>query len=522
MKRLILIILLLFLTACTKQADKSMESKFQNIRQPAVAGQFYPVNAERLTNKINKYLPIVEEQKVEGNIKAIMVPHAGYDFSAPVAAYSYKQLQGKQIGTAVIICNSHTAYFNGIAVDESDAWQTQLGLVEVDKELTEKLVKSDDVIKYNSNVHKDDHTLEVQLPFLQTVLAGNPPSLKLRRANFKIVPILFGNTYDDSYKKLARVLADNLGENDIVIISTDMSHYPSYEDANKIDKQTLEMIKLADILKLESHIKEVESQNIAGEQTVLCGIDGVKTVLELYGLLDWDRIEVLKYANSGDVEIGDKDSVVGYGAVIFALTPGPSPARASRERGAMKNMLNEQQKEELLNIARTTVESYVREGKAPEFNISDERLKWKEGAFVTLHNNGKLRGCIGQIVPSDKPLWQVVRDMAVAACSEDHRFNPVSKKELDKIDYEVSVLSVPEKIDNWQDIELGKHGVILQKGLRSGVFLPQVATETGWSKEEFLSQLCRQKAGLSPDCYKKNPDVELKVFTAQVISTRKY
>ncbi len=494
---------ILILTACTKQADKPMEPKFQNIRQPAVAGQFYPVDKEELKSKIEEYLLAVEKQKVEGNIKAIIVPHAGYDFSAPVAAYSFKQLQDKKINTAIIICNSHTAYFEGIAIDESDAWQTPLGLIEIDKELAKKLVKSDNVIKYNSNVHKDDHTLEVQLPFLQTVLAGQ----------FKIVPILFGNTRDDSYKKLVRALADNLDKDDIVIISTDMSHYPSYEDANRVDKQTLKMIKSADILKLESHVKEVESQNIAGEQTVLCGIDGVKTVMELYGLLGWDKIEVLKYANSGDVAIGDKDSVVGYGAVVFTSPPAPL---LRKERGAIGNMLNEEQKKELLNIARATVESYARDGKVPKFDVNDERLKWKKGAFVTIHKDSKLRGCIGQIAPSGKPLWQVVRDMAVAACSKDHRFSPVSKKELDNIDYEVSVLSIPEKINNWQDIELGKHGIILQKGLRSGVFLPQVADETGWSKEEFLSQLCWQKAGLAPDCYKNDSDVELKVFTAQV------
>ena len=447
-----------------------------------------------------------------------MVPHAGYAFSAPVAAHSYKQLQDKKINTAVIICNSHTAYFDGIAIDESDAWQTPLGLVEVDKELAGKLVKQNDVIKFNSDVHKDDHTLEVQIPFLQVVLDGR----------FKIVPILFGNTdpsltlplsrggKEPSYKKLARALADNLAENDILIISTDMSHYPAYEDANKIDKQTLEMIKSADIAKLENYFKDVESQNIPNEQTVLCGIDGVKTVLELYNLLDWDGIEVLKYANSGDVPIGDKDSVVGYGAVVFALTPGPSPAL--RERGAIDNELNNQQKEQLLNIARATVESYVKYGKAPEFDVSDGRLKLKQGAFVTLRNNGKLRGCIGQITPSEKPLWQAVRDMAIAACSEDRRFNPISKEELGEIDYEVSVLSVPEKINDWQDIELGKHGVIMQKGSRSGVFLPQVADETGWSKEEFLSQLCSQKAGLPPDCY-KDKDVELKIFTAQAFKS---
>ena len=176
------------------------------------------------------------------------------------------------------------------------------------------------------------------------------------------------------------------------------------------------------------------------------------------------------------------------------------------------NILNKKQQQELLNIARASVENYICSGSATEFNIGDDLLKARQGAFVTLHKDGKLRGCIGQIIPSKKPLWQVVHDMAIAAAIKDNRFSPVSAEDLEKLKYEISVLSVPRKINNWQDIELGKHGVIIRKGLRSGVFLPQVADETGWSKEEFLSQLCSQKAGLAQDCYKKN--VELKIFTA--------
>jgi len=166
-------------------------------------------------------------------------------------------------------------------------------------------------------------------------------------------------------------------------------------------------------------------------------------------------------------------------------------------------------------MAKETVESFVTTGQAPEFDVTDERLKQKQGAFVTLTKNGQLRGCIGQIVPTDEPLWQVVREMAVAACSEDGRFNPVEKSELDELEYEVSVLSAPEAIDDWKKIELGKQGVIIRKGGRSGVFLPQVATETGWTLEEFLGQLCSQKAGLSPSCY-KDKDTEIQIFSAQV------
>ncbi len=517
MKKIIIIFLLLLFTSCTtnqttmKESEKQDNTKpmFKNIRQPAVAGQFYLGEANSLKEQINKYLAEAETEKIDGQIKAIMVPHAGYDYSAPVAAYSYKQLEGRQINTAIIISNSHSAYFNGVAVDESDAWQTPLGTVAVDKDLAAKIVQVDEAISFNSKVHANDHTLEVQLPFLQIVIDGN----------FKIVPILFGNTKDDSYQKLAKALADNLGKNDIVIISTDMSHYPSHEDANRIDQKTLEMIKTADVAKLESHITDIEIQNVPEEQTVICGVDGVKTVMEIYNLLGWDEIRILKYANSGDVAIGDKSSVVGYGAVAFTSPPAHllSKERGAKEEGVEINLLNKEQQKELLHIAKITVENYVKDKKTPEFTVSDERLQRKEGAFVTLHKDGQLRGCIGQIVPSEKPLWQVVRDMAMVACSEDYRFNPVSEKELDKIDYEVSVLSVPASIDNWQNVELGKHGVIVRKGLRGGVFLPQVAAETGWTREEFLGQLCSQKAGLPSDCY-KDKDINLEVFTAQVFS----
>jgi len=500
MRKLVFVfIIILFLTACSvEQASNDMPKE---IRPPAVAGQFYPAAAEEITEQINGYLKQASTPPVAGEIKAIIVPHAGYDFSGQVAAYAFKLLEGVKINTAVLIGNSHTAYFDGAAIDSSDVWQTPLGQVAVDKELADKLIKADSAIKYDASVHGQDHVLEVEIPFLQVVLAGN----------FKIVPIMLGNKADDSYKKLAKALKDNLGENDVVVVSSDMSHYPKHEDANKIDRGALEKIKSGKVDELEKYVESVENSGVANEQTVLCGIDAVKTLLELARLSGWDKIEVLKYLNSGDVSgIGDKNRVVGYGAVAFA--------QAHNSQLATHNSadeLNDEQKKKILDIARQTVEGFVNTGRIPEFKISDERLNKKQGAFVTLTKNGQLRGCIGQIVPTDEPLWQVVREMAVAACSEDGRFNPVEKSELDELEYEVSVLSAPEAIDDWKKIELGKQGVIIRKGGRSGVFLPQVATETGWTLEEFLGQLCSQKAGLSPSCY-KDKDTEIQIFSAQV------
>jgi AmmeMemoRadiSam system protein B/AmmeMemoRadiSam system protein A len=553
-KIFILFITLIFLFACSNQ--KATNDMSKKIRQPAVAGQFYPYEAGAITDDIQRFLNQVgplspalsptpsvvgerefplprgtqrgrDREGVVGDIRAIMVPHAGYDYSGLVAAYGFKLLEGKRVGTVVLIGNSHQAYFAGAAIDDSDAWQTALGQVAVDKELARKLVNADTTIKFDGAPHQSDHNLEVELPFLQTVLASD----------FKIVPIEFGNKDDGSYKKLARALADNLSENDLVVVSTDMSHYPKYADANKIDQGTLAKIKTGDAAELEKYVAAVESAGYANEQTVLCGLDAVKTVMELARLTGWEA-EILKYANSGDVPvIGDKSQVVGYGAVVFGNkelgirnqgeNATSTAAAASSEletvethRGASR--LNDEQQKILLKIARETVESYVKNGKISDFSsgesrlATDERLNQKQGAFVTLNKNGQLRGCVGQIVPSNEPLWRVVRDMAVAACSQDSRFSPVDRSELKDLEYEVSVLSAPAPIDNWKNIELGKHGVIVKRGWSSGVFLPQVATETGWSLEEFLGQLCWQKAGLEPDCY-KNKDTQILVFEAQVI-----
>ncbi len=179
-------------------------------------------------------------------------------------------------------------------------------------------------------------------------------------------------------------------------------------------------------------------------------------------------------------------------------------------------MLNNSEKKELLLLARNTIEKYITSGiiLSPDTGKITPEMKKNFGAFVTLHNNGRLRGCIGMIT-TEEPLYKTIIQMAIAAAAEDPRFEPVSADELKDIDIEVSVLSKPEKVNSIDEIELGKHGVIVKKGLRSGVFLPQVAAETGWDKKTFMEQLCAGKAGLEPDAYLK-PGTEIFIFTADV------
>lgn len=173
-----------------------------------------------------------------------------------------------------------------------------------------------------------------------------------------------------------------------------------------------------------------------------------------------------------------------------------------------------------MEIARKSIETYLKTGKILELSESDPALLEEMGAFVTLHERGDLRGCIGNLV-GNQPLYLTIRDMAIEAATGDPRFLPVKPSELKDIEIEISALSPLQRIDSTDKIQLGTHGVLVKKGFRSGVFLPQVATETGWSKEEFLSNLCAHKAGLSPDAW-KDKSTEIYIFSAEVFSEKSY
>jgi len=174
------------------------------------------------------------------------------------------------------------------------------------------------------------------------------------------------------------------------------------------------------------------------------------------------------------------------------------------------------ERQELLRLARQTVESVARTGKPPAYECTLPALERKRGAFVTLHQRGRLRGCIGHF-EAERPVWKTVMEMAIAASTQDPRFPRVSAAELDSLDYEISVLSPLRKIEDWREIRLGIHGVQVGRGFRRGVFLPQVATETGWDLDTFMGELCSQKAGLPREAW-KDPRTDLYVFTAEVFS----
>jgi AmmeMemoRadiSam system protein A len=188
------------------------------------------------------------------------------------------------------------------------------------------------------------------------------------------------------------------------------------------------------------------------------------------------------------------------------------------EKKTDARLLNDSQRKRLLEIARESIVSYVRDGKRKTFDEKDPVLNRPMGAFVTLHENGELRGCIGNMV-GQGPLYKTVADMAIEAATGDPRFSPLSPSELSAIDIEISVLSPLKRVSSYKEITIPGNGVVVRSMFGSGVYLPQVATETGWTREEFLTSLCGQKAGISPDAW-KDPATELYTFTAEVFGEK--
>jgi len=421
-----------------------------------------------------------------------------------------------------------------------------LGEILIDESLSYDLMFSSSKFCSYPEAFSQEHSVEVQLPFLQTVLK-----------NFKIVPIILGQNNFSDCQNLANAISEVIKEKKCLLVaSSDMYHGFNYLDGEIKDLYTLSLIRQLKPRELYERIQIQDAE--------LCGWQGVIISILVANRLGYEKAKVLDYTNSAKVT-GTKrigEYCVGYGSVVIykgnspdnksarqrgnGSTNSPSfdePSRATlrlvslaqghpeRSRGTQSKdkllwavseannggaMLNEKQRKRLLEIARKSIESYLVTGKKLELTENDPVLSEQCGAFVTLRLHNELRGCIGNII-GNQPLYLTVRDMAVEAAVNDPRFMPVTEKELKSVIIEISVLSPLEKIDNPDKIELGVHGVLIKRGYRSGVFLPQVATETGWSKNEFLSNLCAHKAGLSPLAW-KDPSTEIYIFTAEVFS----
>ncbi|MCU0822447.1 MAG: AmmeMemoRadiSam system protein B [Spirochaetes bacterium] len=264
------------------------------VRKPVVAGSFYPSTPKTVEKEVDGYLKSAQKQKISGEIVGIISPHAGYIYSAPVAAYSYNQLTGKKIDLAVVLAPSHRARFNGASILPSGIYETPLGGVEIDRAVGEKLVNKSH-FDFIEQAHGSEHSLEVQVPFLQRVLG-----------KFSIVPIVLGTTEIEPCMAIAEEIYDCLKDeirNIVVVISTDLSHYHSYETAKKLDNIFIESLKTFD--------EKAIYDTLNGGKAEACGQGPVLAGCFLCRKLGASRVEILNYANSGDTA-GPRDQVVGY------------------------------------------------------------------------------------------------------------------------------------------------------------------------------------------------------------------
>lgn len=481
---------LFFFTCYLSPVAYHLNSYAQLVKEPNVSGAFYPDDLAELSLMIDGFLQKANPQPMPGEIFALILPHAGYGYSGPTAAFGYKLIQGKNYKTVIILGASHHYSFSGVSVYPQGAFRTPLGEVEIDSDFTGQLMKDKGVV-FEPLAFSKEHSVEVQIPFLQKSLN-----------DFKIVPIVLGDCTWQDCQNLAQSLKNAIANRKdvLIIVSTDMYHGYDYEEADRVDNSTIDFLKKMDSQSLYYALREGHAQ--------LCGGFGAVAALILAKELGHNQIEVLNHTNSA--QAADK-KIKGAWAVGYASLAIDNPK-------GEKAMLNQEQRKKLLGIARKSMETYLKTGSRLEIKESDPALTQISGAFVTLHKRGHLRGCIGSIIGS-QPLYLTVRDMAVESATSDPRFPPVSLDELNDIEIEISALSVPQKIDSADKIDLGKHGVIIKRGFKSGVFLPQVAAETGWSKEEFLSQLCSRKAGLPADAW-KDKATQIQIFSAEVFSEK--
>ena len=475
----------------------------QPIVRPATqAGRFYEGNPQKLSHEVDSFLTLHSGSAKQNRVAALIVPHAGYYFSGNVAASAYMALPASPHYKRIFLLGpSHHEWLDGASVNvEADYYSTPLGNVKVDRETARQLIKADSLFTCRKEAHDREHCLEVQLPFLQRLFEAH---LDSPQAVPPIVPVIISTNDFKKLKRLAEVLKPWYNDESLFIISSDFSHYPSYGDACEVDAMTGRAIESGSV---ENFIATIEANARSGKRNLATSACGEFAIITLMLMLDQnDEVKHLLYQNSGDIDDHDPSRVVGYHS--FAVL----------RHDSTDFFLSDKDKQQLKEIALNSIKDSL-DGKPIAHRLAESSagilptLLRKCGAFVSLHKQGRLRGCIGHF-GEDVPLHEIVAEMARAAAFEDPRFMPLRQEELADVDIEISVLTPMRRIYSLDEFQLHRHGIYIRQGRRSGTFLPQVADEVNWTKEEFVGHCSQDKAGLGWDGWR---DAELYVYEAIV------
>ena len=487
-----------------------METFSQNItadRQPVAAGRFYPADKDTLSKDLARYFKTCKKSPGNWNVRAIISPHAGYMFSGKITASAFSAIpKNAAYKNIFIIGSSHVMYFKGASVYNCGDYITPLGKVPVNKEIANKLIKDNKVFNFPIDAHIREHSIENQIPFIQYYFKEMPT----------IVPVIIGTDDESIVKKIAEALKPWFTAENLFIISSDFSHYPSYKDAVENDNLTAMSIVSGSPRTFLNTLSNNTSKQIHGLVTSMCGWTSGLTLLYLSEGDNNLETKLVDYCNSGDSPNAGKDEVVGYNALVMI----DKKQNAVSSHGSENSFsFTEQEKKQLFTIAKNSIQSRLYGNKNPvidEKTVPDN-LKVPMGAFVTLKIDGVLRGCIGRFISSE-PLYSVVGESAISSAFEDPRFSPLTKEEFKNTKIEITVLGPLKKINNINEIILGKHGIYIKKDHYAGTMLPPVAIENRWTVEEFLGFTSRDKAGLGWDGWK---NAEIYIYEGVVLEETK-
>jgi AmmeMemoRadiSam system protein B/AmmeMemoRadiSam system protein A len=470
-------------------------------------GPWYPSDPVQLRRMLDGFFDSLPPPAGETAVRGIIAPHAGFQYSGRCAAKAYRALTPDQgIRRVILMGASHSRAFHGACVADYSAYATPLGTVAVDTEICRALAGKE-LFQSNRDTMRYEHALENQLPFLQKAL-GN--------GGYKLVPIVFGSLARKEFAAAAAAIAPFIDAHTLVVASSDLTHYGDnfsytpFKGDIKGQLTALDMGFIEEVLRLDfdKYYRYHERTGITA-----CGFVPIGVLITLFANQRL-KCSLADYYKSGDLN-GDYSTSVSYASLLLCeAVAGKAAAEPIGLERAEKKML--------LELARSTLEGHFQDkpaaaGDEDRFS-AHPRLKEKLGVFVTLREKGELRGCIGSIIGIE-PLYRGVMANALHAALEDPRFEPLPAKELGRVEIEISVMTPLQPVSDYHSIRLGTDGVVIRDGYAQAVYLPQVASETGWNLDQFLASLCA-KAGLERSAYRSSPTMQFYVFQAQVFGEK--
>jgi AmmeMemoRadiSam system protein B/AmmeMemoRadiSam system protein A len=491
----------------------------ERIRESALAGGWYPADPAQLQREVDTYLAGAEVATPQAPIRALIAPHAGYAYSGPTAGAVFSLVKGRSYKRVLVLAPSHYGKFRGLAVAEVDAFHTPLGDVPVDLESVQAL-RSSPLVRADADVHAPEHSIEIELPLLQRAL----------QPGWHLVPVLVGGLDAQDYQIAADLLRPLADDATLVVVSSDFTHYGYRFNYLPFPPDSLVEGRIRTLD--DGAISQIQTKDAEGflgyhDETgiTICGFRPIGILLRMLG--PGAEVHRIAYGTSGDLT-GDWGNSVSYvGMAVTGLQPlsagggaideGATPERAKEPEPAAGEPMTEADLRLLHRLAILALEAAVLgpsterdEQVGQAIDALPARLREPAGVFVTLKRQGALRGCIGYIEPRE-PLYRAVLANGDNAARHDPRFPPVQASELEELDVEVSVLTPPRPIASWEEFRVREDGIVLSKDGRRAVFLPEVAAERGWTKEETLAHLA-VKAGLLADDWRDG--ASFSVFTS--------